>query len=160
MLVTLLPFLALLNGYSGPYHNLGINDLILEMEAQREAALSSGYVPRLEWQSFNEWRCFASLQVLPAIHRIHYGNKEMKTSVLQVVDFPKNHEFTLSPNEIHRFQKTHNRWLHLLSNSRYVCIFAANLPSRHHTGKDELWYLDRIKTDNGEWVNYDFNTDT
>ena len=44
-----------------------------------------------------------------------------------------------------------NRWSELLRHSKYICVLAARLPSYMHTGAEELYYIQLIKTEGGYW---------
>jgi len=153
-----LSFIAITQASAPSYSLLGLEELVQEAEAQKEASLSSGYAPRLEWESFDEWRCFPRKNTFLAYDSVNYGKRKKMIPLIHVLDHPFNHDFTLPPHLPYDYEQTFDKWNKLIYTAEHVCFFAAKLPRLNHGSEDELWYVTEIKTELGEWLE-DFELD-
>lgn len=145
---TALLFLGLTaSSYPDSFQILGPADQLLETEAQKSAALSSGYQPNLQWQSFSQWQCFPSRIVYISLEKVD----RFKLPYMEVKTQNRYFVFSLTPRDLDQ-KPVYQKWTDFKVQSADLCIFAAKLPAKWHSSESELWYVDRVKTRAGEWV--------
>lgn len=147
----LLYFLSLNGTYQDYYFSLlTIEDQFLELEEQKEPALTSGYVPTLQWESFNRWQCFdLQLLMMNETERSYGGSRRIPTIIAS-----KNNKTFHYELPVHLNYEKHNivqKWRDLFVDEDYICIFGAKLPGHMHLLHEQFWYIQKIKTKNKIW---------
>ena len=123
----------------------------MEIDEQNEPALTAGYVPTIQWKSFNRWQCFDSQYLLLTETNRYYG-KPKKIPTIIATNQKDNFRFELP---IHLNYVEHNivkQWHDLMVNEDSICVFGAKLPDHMHLMYEQFWYIQRIKTKNTTWV--------
>jgi len=132
------------------YDILSESDLELEaIESTTRPALGAALDAEPYWQSFNEWRCFATDIIQPYCAEIDYGKSHLPTLRISESD-GKLYEFSLDPGPTLNCEETLNEWISLLENQRGVCVYAAYLQDLD--AEHELWIIDTVKSYSGGWT--------
>lgn len=136
------------------YQILSENDLQVEVQASNYPAMNSATADFDFWASFNEWSCFPLEHALISTVRVNYhGPRDIPS--IRIIKSNTIAYFDLSPH--FRWKASHivDEWYEITKDEKYICLFAAQLPKHKHTGNFELWYISRIKTLSGEWLEDD-----
>ncbi|MFP5491919.1 MAG: hypothetical protein ACLGG0_10475 [Bacteriovoracia bacterium] len=136
------------------YQILNEEDLELEIEASNFPAMNSATSDFDFWASFNEWNCFPVERILVTTTQLNYqGPRDIPS--LRIFKFNIQAYYELTPYFKWDATQIINEWYDLIQNEKYVCVFAAQLPRHKHTGDFELWYISRLKTLKGQWLEED-----
>jgi hypothetical protein len=99
------------------------------------------------WESYNQWLCFPSAEIVETKTEIH-GHWQ-QTYILGASLGNQYFEFDV-PLELNwDFEKVRQEWVGLLANTSEVCILGAFLQSQKND--ESLWIIQQIKTENGYW---------
>lgn len=145
--------LLVINGlnFSPNYSILDMNDLVQELRAQARPLLSSAFHQTPPWESFSRWSCFNKANVQIVTENVIYDGEHKTIPLFHVLDYPKNHDFTLYADCYYDARAILELWHTMIEPESSICFFAANLPHSHHGSDDELWYIQQVKTKDRKW---------
>lgn len=127
------------------YSILDDNDFAMMKIDNEKPAIT---IPDENFESFNEWICFniKDLEITKA--EVDYYDWHYVPSINVYID---NHllSFDLDPDKKWNIDLIIDTWKDLFENQESVCIFGAYLQEIDNNG--ELWYIQKIKTNNGYW---------
>ncbi len=125
-------------------------DLLLQDTKLNEPAI---YVPKKNTYSYNKWDCFLSSQVQIGKSRVNYDGWHDVPS-LDVETQSKKRSYDLDPDERWEYEFIKKQWKQLFENESHICILGAYLQDLED--RNELWYIEQIKTEKGYWKREDF----
>ena len=151
----LIPFAGCAHMKADPSGLLTVEDLALQRD-QDLPAMTSSLQDKVQWQSFNEWRCFSveGLEIIESAVKFNERDSWRKISLISIEHAGRLYEFNV-PHEFYWDAKGLEReWRALFEGSPEVCFFAALVQDAHPDGPGEdatPYEIDRIKTSRGYW---------
>jgi len=127
------------------YSILDENDFAMMKVDNESPALT---IPDENFESFNEWICFNINDVEITKSEVDYNGWHYVPSINASVS-NSIISFDLDPEEKWDVDLVINTWNDLFENQKSVCISGAYLQETDNNG--ELWYIQKIKTNNGYW---------
>lgn len=150
-------FLGLLNlsmYFDSNYKLLSPSDFeILKQFDSNVPTLSAALDEANYWESYSEWICFPIDETTAFSCSEQIMDEVIKTPMISVSSHGESFEIEASVTEGVDCDKTIFEWSKLLTKRDSFCVLAAYLQDLPPTsGKNSLWILDALKTQNGYWI--------
>jgi hypothetical protein len=126
--------------------------LLAKEDNSHGPALSSAPNEEIQWESFNQWMCFPSVNL--SYECAQYDEKIFVPSIRVQTEEQEFHFDTHVEDQI-PCKETLINWRRMATESSEVCVFAAPMPDTN-MGEERgipqsLWYIHTLKTADGYW---------